>query len=772
MSSDSRDGTPGTLIVEVPHWAATVRVFDNSYRQIAVPGAPSDDGQGRFRITLDLVPGVYRVEASLGGTDDSEWVSVRGGKRTTVPAERWSTLQLVSAAPLSVTAADRSKGPDLHAQNATRWSQSVTWTAPVPGTARLFIYIQTPDPVKYPGFSQGLKLLDKGGNPLTDLDGASVRSNIAEGWSAFTTDLVEDCYILARFGPGETVYHLPLYPCNHWETHVFMAGGRGPSFRSLTTNMAPFGHGFRYDDDTVAASEAVLSGMRREHGTPGILANAHLKVLLRREQKNPWLAVLAAYALTEAEADARLRNPDEATAHLVDPALREDVLQFLRRTIGSHPDVRALSLDANKPSPEPFEFPPLTRIGLQRVRQHSTKFADTIPVGSLTDTMLSSQVTTSPWTVWVKPAVSTAAADAPLVKSVRRRSLTKSKVAPTAAPMGSAVAPMAAASGQTLRQVVYNLPLINAAQELMSASDDTTPDKIAVKPKEEATKLLAEIDPSAFSAAAGIPLGRAEQVLHTLRNEHQGDLGKVASDPTERAILEYAVRKGANRGRTEQGASSPFEAPLTSSLQKQRGPTLEEAVVALRDAAEQLLALPADPDRDPSIETTSKTLAGRLRSLAEQMLRYADLVAITDTRGEFLYGNGAFMLLMSLVDQKDPLRACRKWSRWLSQLPPGRSSQRSPGGKSSDRRWTIRRVPVEDQETGKTTAFVNLSDDERTPQLPETVFDAVVSTASEVTLHTSFVQYASPKRRAASLDHLERIASRLEQQLSLQGEKV
>jgi hypothetical protein len=295
-----------------------------------------------------------------------------------------------------------------------------------------------------------------------------------------------------------------------------------------------------------------------------------------------------------------------------------------------------------------------------------------------------------------------------------------------------------------------------------ASAKGATPDKIELRPKEEAAKLLGGIDASAFSAAAGIPLGHATRVLDSLRVTRPSPK-RSAADPTERAILEYAVRKGATSGRTEAGAYAPAGTALPGSS-KASQPTLEAAVVALRDAAEQLLT-PSEPAQDPSVDVRSKALAGRLRHLAQRSLEHADLVAITGSKGEFLYGNGAFALLMSLIDKADPLRASRKWSRWLSQLPSGRSSQQSPERPPSDRRWTIRRVPVEDQETGKTTAFVNIFDDERTQRLSPTVFDEVVSAASDVTLHASFVQYASQRRREASLTHLERIVERLEQRL-------
>ena len=738
----------GNLIVWLPHWAATVRLSDNQYQPVEIEATPVEEA-GEYRVTLELPPGVYSVQVTLGASSDSEWVSIRSGKKTELPVERWADLSLATAAPLQPAYARRGSTLVNFAAQAQDQSRKLTWQSEQPGPSRLFIFIHTPDVQKYPGFSQGLTLHDAQGTLLVPLSGDAIESDAARGWAAFTTDLPRGFYILRRTGPKDMVYDHSLYLCEGWETQVFMAGGRGPSFRSLTMHMAPFGQGFRHDDETAAASDAVLDVLRRGAGMSALLASSHLNQLLRGEYRNPWLAVLAAYALTGAEDETR-RSDGDRSSRFVDATLKPEIIQFLQSTIPSHPDVKALGLDPSTPSPEPFDVPPLMRVGLARVQKHATKFASTIPVGSLTDRLLTRQVTASPWCVWRE--------------TPRPRPRAAESQAAAADPV-EAPAPKERA-WEDPRRVLFDFPLIKIAQQLIQSIADAVPEKIVINVQEETGKLLARVDADKFSAAAGVPLARTERVLDSLKNVKADAASVSASDDmpggpaTERVILEYALKNPAEGGGRR---------------------TLEEYVGALKDAAEQLTrSKPVKSDSrevagdvrseplDPSIQARANVLADRLRRIAKDLLALADIVAITDINGEFQYGNGAFTLLMSFADGEKPLRASRQWSQWLSTLPAGQTTHQKADGDSADRQWTVRRTAVEDQQSGATTAYVNILNDERphTRADASDVLERIGPAIPEVTLHASFVQYGSVKRRKASLDDLERIASSLEQKLS------
>ena len=770
MSSVSK--APGTLIVEVPHWAATVRVFDNLSETAITVSSPVEVHSGLFCVTSTLNPGVYKVEVALGSTADSEWVSVRPEKQTTVPASRWETLHLASAAPLQA----RGSGPGPHAQAAEQWSHNITWPAAQAGAARLFIFVQTPDAKKHPNFSQGLTLLDATGQPLTALGSGTTLKDADAGCMAFATDLPGGFYILSRTGPGPVRFNQPLYLCEHWETHVFIVGGQGPSFRYLTINMAPHGAGFRHDDETTTASEAVLTALVRERGMRAVLGSSELSRMLRQEQKNPWLAVLAAHAIIAAEEEAQRDGIEHANLPNYDPALKHEVLDFLTATIGHHPDVRALSLEPGVPASQPFEFPPMLRVGLRRVQRHATQFAGTVPVGSVTDRMLTKQVTSSAWSVWRQPddpaAGLEAVANEPAgVKARGRRRITSAILRSSFTPdapifLASPASGDAPPGASDLGRVLYDLPVIKAAQNMIGANVGSLPDRIVVDAKMELTKLLDQIDPRALSAATGIPLGRAERTISRLRSSVQA--GTSIADkagPTARAVVEFALRQ-----------SSRNQPPADSALDSAKnvvGPrpeavgraTIEEGAATLRSAAIQLASAEPAPAGDVVDPARTAKIAQRLHAIAGALLAQADFVAITGRDGQFLYANGAFTLLLSSSDPNHPDREGRRWCKWLSTLPLGRTSNVTAPHDSAGRVWTVHRSAVEYAGSGTPSGYVNILDDEQRPPLPPDAPDRISAKVCDVTLHASFVQYGSPRRRVASLEKLEHIATELEKDL-------
>lgn len=770
MSSSSRP--PGTLIVEVPHWAATVRVLDNLCETAIPMNAPADMGNGVFQVTQPLKPGVYKVDVALGSTSDSEWVTVRPEKETRIPASRWKDLYLASAAPIQTTS---SGGPGVHASAAEDCSRTLTWAAPQPGPARLFVFVHTPDAKKYPNFSEGLTLLDAHASPLVALGDGSTTRNPTEGWMAFTTDLPGGFYMLRRNGPGAVWYHQPLYLCESWETQVFIAGGEGPSFRSVTINMAPHGAGFRHDDETAAATVAVLTALQNELGMRAVLGSAQLSRMLRQEGRNPWLGVLAVHAIDAIQEEARAEGVPPTVSANNDPALRNDIIQFLNATIGHHPDVRALQLPPDASAPQPFDFPPMLRIGLRRVQRHATKFADTIPVGSLTDRMLDRQVTSSAWSAWRQPAEISQAAEstprkaaAPKRRTRRAAAVLHSAFAPNAPIFQAPVAAGAAPPGSSeLGRLLYDLPVIRAAQRMLGQRGTSLPDKIVIDSKGALSSLLEGVDARAVSAASGIPLGRTERTINRLRRSIQTGTTLPDAGKTMNAVMEYALRQS-TRGRRP--PADPIQDPAEAA-KSVAGPrpdsvghiTLEECVSKLRAGAAQLTA--GDPAASEADRARAEQLSRRLDAIAHTLLGHADLIAITGPAGQFLYGNGAFTMLMALTGGSEPLKASRRWCRWLSQLPLGRSSNLTSPLDPSGRLWTVHRSAVEYETGGSPGGYVNILDDERLSQLPENVFDEIAATVSEVTLHASFVQYGSPPRRSASLGRLEEIAAGLEQRL-------
>src|SRR4051812_36693951 len=403
MSSNSRDlhepdenlypiPAKGLLRIGVPHWTAEVHVFDNLFCPVAGVGKIREEPRtaDRYVTEVALSPGIYEVEVTLEGKTRSELFSVRPGKTTFVPSDTWKDLKLRSVAPL----ADTDTGRKAHIVNAERWSREATWKDAPGGKSRLFLFVRTIAPEPHGLFAAGLSLLDADGGPLTDFS-HSARTNPRAGWMAFNADLPPGPYILRRGGGGGRVRPQLLYLFAGWGTPAFVAARHRASPRTPSMNMAPRGTGFRSKDEASFAADLILEGLA--HGGSGrrTVNSEKMEVLLRDSSKNPWLGILAAYGLQRSLEERAGEEQDVPRGEVAD--LLADVLAALT-VIEDHPDVRALRL-AND-AVAPFWYPPLLRAGLKRVQRHATRFAETIPLGSLTDCVLDHLLTNSPWTAW------------------------------------------------------------------------------------------------------------------------------------------------------------------------------------------------------------------------------------------------------------------------------------------------------------------------------------------------------------------------------------
>jgi hypothetical protein len=288
-------------------------------------------------------------------------------------------------------------------------------------------------------------------------------------------------------------------------------------------------------------------------------------------------------------------------------------------------------------------------------------------------------------------------------------------------------------------------------------SDAATPvvDRIVINTAEAAGKLLSEIDPEQVSTLAGIPLGRAQDTLNQLKSK-VGRTAATKGTATERAILQYALRLGSAATWAQSDTAGTPAAPPSA------GSSLEECVSALRNAAALLSAM-AKPADDPEVANRGQALAARLSSVAEALLRRADLIVLTDVSGKFLYANGAFTLILAQPSGSKALDGvCRRWAEWLHTLPLGRSTGVKSPADPTTRLWTVRRVAVEDESTQGRTAFVNILEHEPRAPLTDEVFEYLASVTPKITLNASFFQYGSSKRVVSSLEALERIAADLE----------
>ncbi len=573
----------GTLIVQVPHWSAEVRVYNNLLQLVTGPVKihTSPDAPEVSQAEIKLAEGIYKVEATLEGQTESQFVGIQYNKPTTIKKDSWNNLKLSSAAPLAGTATTH----EWHTHPAVEWSRKVTW-ADSPGgakrTSRLFLFVRTTEPDRYKSYAEGLRLLDASGELITDFS-SGVQQDPQYGWTAFCADLEPGCYILRRGRGGIRLRQQPLYLCPNWETQVFLEAKASPSLRTQTLNMAPRGKGFHPNDEAAIAAEAVLDSFRYGGSVEHLIVKEKLSSLLSGKFENPWLGILAAYAL-RSHLEGPMGEEDQEARNLL-----THVMGFLDK-FGDHPDVRALKLNPDEAAPKPIPYPPLLVKGLRMVQHHARKFAGTIPQHGLTDFVLGSLVVNSPWTAWrhlktgpsvlerIDPAVvetgktiariltGTALTHAatylqsasPKVPVRRVADVIKETGKKLAAP-GANVYDVASFAVNALRDA----PLLDAIQALMQQRDlDALPESVTVNREQKINDLLQGVKAEEISQVTGLSVDHTESSLKRLRESSaqaatvQAAGHELALTPTDKVVLEYALTESARQsGGVQKGGS-------------------------------------------------------------------------------------------------------------------------------------------------------------------------------------------------------------------------
>ena len=786
----------GTLIVEVPHWTAEVRICNSLMQLVAGPlelkktSKKTAKNGDVYAGEVKLAEGIYRIEVTLEGKRESQLAVVEFNQKATIENESWKDLGFVSAAPLEGTASTH----EWHMGPAVQFSRQITWPNSPGGdkrTSTLYLFVRTSYPKKYPRFADGLRLLDAAGELVTDFsDGA--KKDKSDGWFAFRADLQPGYYILRRGRAGVRLRQQPIYLCDNWETHIFLEASTTPSLRSQSVNMAPRGAGFQPNDETALAAEAVLDAIRYGGSIKHLVSHDNLSLLLRDKIANPWLAVLAAYALR-----SQLNgHPDQDTDT---KELLDHVMRFLDSKIGNHPDVRALKLDPTKPASEPFLYPPLLIKGLRLVEQHSFKFKRTVPEGSLTDLVLDALVVNSPWTAWRQLAeepstssVTDTTADAVAAdESVMDEPALS--LAATALQATSAKAPTfrmadvvgtprksrrktSAHKGRVSSVSVSSFQdaqLLSAVQNLTNLRDlDAIPDTYTYNQTKQATELLDNINPTAISQAAGISLAQTEGSLQRLRNLVTTDASGGGSSnweaelsPAEKVSLEYALAESAKPADTTANEGVVIPHPSVS---------LEDCVTAIRGEALRLLVPPEDEQQPTADVQAASNIGRRLLDVANALLDRAAFTVTTDSHHKILYCNRAFISLITSVDMKlnEKEREAKKksnyklWESILKSIPIGSSVLTNPIAGSTPAVFSVRRTQIKAEGTDRSKAYLNTLKGKDSASVTSTMLEEVSEILPDLTRQASFYWYDSSGRSAYTAK-LENLTQQLESKIGV-----
>jgi hypothetical protein len=764
----------GTLAVEVPHWTAKITILDDRYRPIPQVGEIKDEIPGHYVSKTDLRPGIYQVEVTLDGVAEEHLVFVSPAGAS-IAVDSWRRLKIKSAAPFIGAAANNPEQTRL----AAEWSKIATWNGSRPGPAdsRLFIFARALGAERNPNFFADLTLLDASGELVTDF-ADSVAADPASGCIAFNAALSAGFYVLRRRRrSGVRSRSQPLYLCPNWETHIFLAVHRKPSLRRWTYNMAPLGAGYTPDDESGLAATAVTEALYYGSDITALIDSGRMRALYAGSGSNPWLGILAAYALLQHRerpggafsGDAERNRESRLTA----------VTGFLKDTIVTHPDVWALLLDDAEVESK-FTHPPLLRAGLARVKAYATKRPGIIPLDSLTDCVIDSLVPNSAWTAWRyldRQPVGWAAdetprrwTDAPLQEAARAR---RTGFSPTA--YGSALPPstpvfnLAAASRsrntaattppetQAIAGSWAEAAVLQFAGTASNAGFAELPEKLVLEPDKQIAHLLSMVDPKRVATGLGVTYERAAQALGQLREASQPGTAGAGAAPRP-ALVEQAIQ-------------AITENVLTSADKKSRqspasaGFTIEECVSKLSEQADHWATQAAGASDDPR----PANFAERFRAAADALLVRADYVVITEAGGRLLYGNGAFRCLVGSAARASQRNAAlRAWRAALQRAPVGQSTVSLSSGpglvlpQQSQHEWQLKRIAIESGDRPRVRGYINVLRRSAAPHLTADALPRIAKICSELTLYSSL--YAlSPAANATYLDNIEAGMAQLEE---------
>ena len=776
------DTLRGTLQIEVPHWAAQLKVYDSRGKvimradQMLVQTGKFVEQKPVYQATVKLEPGIYEVELSLEGQTARQFAIVRDTGICELNRSSWDQfgLTLTSAIPRTnkLFLAD---SPQQEAQSraAQEWSRKST-SPKSTGNSQLFLFVRTSVPRKNNRFYDKLSLLDHNEKLITDFSDG-VKSNEKEGWMAFCAKLPAGLYLLKRqrYDLKRTKYQ-PLYLCENWVTQAFILAPKKPSLQTLTLSMAPMGTGFQPEDETVEAADILLNSLRRGINPDRLVTLDTATRLFGEQTNNPWLSILSAYII-------RLQQ-DQLTADLPStlwPGLLASwpMLASKLALIRDHPDVQALLLDTNEPVTAPIQYPPLLFPGLRRVQQHALYFTNTIPVTSLLKRVLPRVSTTSVWTAWrqtTEPAQaptpkkgiefeSDVMADAPESMSISSQAVNSSSPAylrfvnpklPVYQVQSSASAAQATDNQtgrehQSVAQTLLNVVALQVTQSLVDTRLEDIPNTTQINQKSEITHLLDNERADAISQASGIPLAQVQSSLSKLQATCQQP-AKIPKNLSayDRTVFGYAVQQA-----TELIGNDPLAA------------TIEDCVSKLLTESGRLLAKRSGGIPAPTISA----LAERIIQLANQLLLSARFIVLTDVDGKITLTNGAFILLLKKEFQLTDM-PINEWESLFKTAPFGTSILPHNYVNKGSSVWELQRSVLHDDDHNQ-VVYLNMFQNKDSIILKAEQLKKVEGLLPTLVLFTSSIAYDKPTESIYSsgerpIPKLEAVLTQMEQILA------
>jgi hypothetical protein len=367
------------LFVRGPYEFTDLRVLDQGLRVVAT---------GTGSVGLELLPGIYRVQASVPGAFDERLVAVRPGDDTLVTD---LALPLDSQAPVPSARAQKEFQKEL----AISESQKVHVAFSEDQGSQLFIVVRS-DGSRRPT-PPLLSVETREGEVIARLD-RDGSIDPGRGFGALSVALPAGTYGLVHEAPGLGHRAQAVFVEDGWQTQIFIPwdpDAIDPS-RALAS-MLGIGRGF---DPNAAWEyeplEAALDGLARGRM---VLSRSEEQVFLDGKFSNPILGLIGAYGYL-------LRGD-------IDPQRLMVISYNLLNLLPHSPDAHLLYRLAQQTdreaasgfeSPVPvwtqFDAPPMFAVGTDRLLDQAAEDASLVPAASWVASVAATRTSGSVWTRW------------------------------------------------------------------------------------------------------------------------------------------------------------------------------------------------------------------------------------------------------------------------------------------------------------------------------------------------------------------------------------
>jgi len=341
---------------------------------------------GVQKVEVELAPGLYEARFAAGSSVRERLVALKSGPDPEVIHQE--PIAFASAAPLLHT---RTVVPE-QSNAAARLSRQIHRRLGRGG--RLLVFVRDRDLRARTSLAHGLALLGADGEVGSiEADGERGGGPDREHppWAACSYELAAGSWRLRCAAPHVGAVEQTVVVCHAWQTQVFLERRRShsgrarlPELSDASVLMAKTRDGFEPDLTEMRAAELARQSLR--DGRAAVPAS-DLRAMVYGKRRNPMLAIYGAHLMIrEAEPDRQFVRR---------------VTNNLRRLVGDHPDVRALTL-WHSPDEDVGDFadPPMLMSSWAILMKAARRRPDLIPDGSLSASIDRRVIAAGPWLRW------------------------------------------------------------------------------------------------------------------------------------------------------------------------------------------------------------------------------------------------------------------------------------------------------------------------------------------------------------------------------------